>query len=413
MQKNAQNKRKVLLSRYSAKFAFFQVWQIVMFLLIVMSVVVIVLSTHPTFRVERHLQPDNSPKERSPERNVITNDTSIKDITSTSSTKDNDLAFNLSTLQVNFTNMENKADTPHATDNETDKLVGSNDTFSEVFFRDTDLHPALEYIDYFCLMMFTLELLLRFFSCPSKLRFFLNVYNVIDAACIIPDLVVTLLRFILPGFWYLKDSYLFFTYISVASVFRVFRLLKLVSHYRVLRLLFLAVKSSLRELLLLFILMIMGMLLFSTIIYFAEFQDSENCDGPCKISSSFESIPLGFWWSIVTMTTVGYGDIVPVTGTGYLIASLCAICGMLATGLPIPIIASNFIHYHKYDRIKTKLKERRKKECKQPTRPRPSVLTRTDINCCCCFIRPSPVVNSVLPARPVSSMNPVETVWEN
>ena len=64
---------------------------------------------------------------------------------------------------------------------------------------------------------------------------------------------------------------------------------------RSLKILQLAVKSSLRELLLLFLLITMGMVVFSTLIYFAEFEEDDN----------FEHIPICFWWSIVTMTTVG------------------------------------------------------------------------------------------------------------
>ena len=113
----------------------------------------------------------------------------------------------------------------------------------------------------------------------------------------------------------------------------------------------LAVRSSFQELLLLCMLIIMGMLVFSTLIYFAEFHDAD----------SFMHIPIGFWWSIVTMTTVGYGDYHPESGWGYLVGTLCAVSGMLATGLPIPIIASNFNHYYNFARYRDKLVQRKEK----------------------------------------------------
>ena len=71
------------------------------------------------------------------------------------------------------------------------------------------------------------------------------------------------------------------------------------------------------------------------------------------------NIPIGFWWSIVTMTTVGYGDIIPKTGLGYLVGSLCALTGMLITGLPIPVIANSFHLYCTYAKLKDKLELQR------------------------------------------------------
>ena len=62
------------------------------------------------------------------------------------------------------------------------------------------------------------------------------------------------------------------------------------------------------------------------------------------------------------MTTVGYGDTVPRSGLGCFIGSICAIAGMLATGLPIPIIANNFNHYYFYARYKLKLSARQMPE---------------------------------------------------
>ena len=91
------------------------------------------------------------------------------------------------------------------------------------------------------------------------------------------------------------------------------------------------------------------MLFFSVLIYFAEFSE----DG------SFEHIPIGFWWAIVTMTTVGYGDKVPKTGWGYMVGGLCAITGMLCTSLPIPIIANNFNMYYSYAIKKKEQRERK------------------------------------------------------
>ena len=90
----------------------------------------------------------------------------------------------------------------------------------------------------------------------------------------------------------------------------------------------LTVKKSIPELVLLGFLLMNGMFLFSSMIYMAEYKESKT----------FPNIPMAFWWSIVTLTTVGYGDYYPTTGPGYMIGSLCAISGCILTGLAIPII---------------------------------------------------------------------------
>ena len=71
----------------------------------------------------------------------------------------------------------------------------------------------------------------------------------------------------------------------------------------------------------------------------------------------FDSIPDAFWWAIVTMTTVGYGDMHPITLPGKIIGSICALSGILCLALPVPVIVSNFMYF--YQRTKAN-KHRRK-----------------------------------------------------
>lgn len=217
-----------------------------------------------------------------------------------------------------------------------------------LLYYETDAHPAFFIIDGLCVFVFTVELLLRVISCKNKIVFFKSVYNIIDFLVVIPFFITFIINVIDDSFWLDKQFIIVFGYLGVSSVLRVFRLFKLARHYKSFRLMVLAVKSSIRELVLLFLLISMGMLIFSTLIYFAEFQ----------IESSFTSIPIGFWWSIITMTTVGYGDYQPCGLWGYMVGGICAVSGTLITGLPIPIIASNFNRYYNNARFVKKITSR-------------------------------------------------------
>ena len=125
-------------------------------------------------------------------------------------------------------------------------------------------------------------------------------------------------------------------YIRIAVVLRCLRTWRFVRVFQVMRgweIVALTLQGSIWELGILMVFFIAGMFIFSTLIYFAEYSSSE---------SYFHNIPIGFWWAIVTMTTVGYGDIYPTTPLGYVIGAVCAIMGIFAASLSIPIISSNF-----------------------------------------------------------------------
>ena len=125
--------------------------------------------------------------------------------------------------------------------------------------------------------------------------------------------------------------------LRVMRLVRVFRIFKLSRHSKGLQILGMTLKASLRELALLMFFLLIGVILFSSAIYYAE-AGSER--------SYFKSIPDAFWWAVVTMTTVGYGDMVPHDFWGKIVGSLCAIAGVLTLSLPVPVIVSNFNYFY-------------------------------------------------------------------
>merc|ERR1712150_212824 len=116
----------------------------------------------------------------------------------------------------------------------------------------------------------------------------------------------------------------------------------------------LTLKSSIRELFLLGFFIVIGVILFSSAVFFAEGGDEAGKD------TGFKSIPHAFWWSVVTMTTVGYGDISPTTGLGKVVGSLCAISGVLTIALPVPVIVNNFSYYYQREMVINKIKNEEK-----------------------------------------------------
>jgi len=124
--------------------------------------------------------------------------------------------------------------------------------------------------------------------------------------------------------------------LRVIRLVRVFRIFKLSRHSKGLQILGQTIRASMRELGLLIFFLFICVVLFSSAIYFAE----------TPAGSRFTSIPDAFWWAVVTMTTVGYGDMFPVSAWGKLVGSLCAIAGVLTIALPVPVIVSNFNYFY-------------------------------------------------------------------
>merc|ERR1711962_1764875 len=187
-------------------------------------------------------------------------------------------------------------------------------------------------LDTACVMIFTAEYLLRLFAAPDRCKFMRSVMSVIDFVAIMPYYI---------GLTMSDDNEVSGAFVTL-RVFRVFRIFKFSRHSQGLRILGYTLQSCASELGFLVFSLAMAIIIFATIMFYCE----KNVEG-----STFESIPASFWYTIVTMTTLGYGDMVPYTALGKIIGGVCSLSGVLVIALPVPVIVSNFSRiYHQNQR---------------------------------------------------------------
>lgn len=199
--------------------------------------------------------------------------------------------------------------------------------------RKTVRIQILVYLDTACLAFFTVDLLLRILCCPNVKRYFLSAINVMDALAVFSAyalILVNLLR--------TDEAYTFsnFDILELVQVLRVVRLLRIVRDVMGFKVLSFSLRVSAKDLFVLFLYIILGVVIFANFVYFVESE------------SSIESIPEGWWWAISTLTTVGYGDVVPVTLYGRLIGGLCAISGVIIMAVAIPVFVRTFLLLYAY-----------------------------------------------------------------
>ncbi|KAK4472484.1 hypothetical protein MN116_003732 [Schistosoma mekongi] len=188
-------------------------------------------------------------------------------------------------------------------------------------------------IETLCTFWFTIEIFIRFISCPSPKIFIKDIKNLIDLAAIVPYYITlfnVLITFSCEG---AKNS----ASLAFLRVIRLIRVFKLTKHSSGLQVLVLTFKESIEGLSLFLVAFIVCILVFSSTIYYVEID---------RKGSQIESIPDAFWWAVITMCTVGYGDKVPKGPLGKVVGSVCAVAGVLTLAIPVPIITENFNKFY-------------------------------------------------------------------
>nr|XP_057913634.1 potassium voltage-gated channel subfamily S member 3-like [Doryrhamphus excisus]XP_057913635.1 potassium voltage-gated channel subfamily S member 3-like [Doryrhamphus excisus] len=198
--------------------------------------------------------------------------------------------------------------------------------------------PVLAILEVICIICFSAEFIIRLIVAPSCRKFLWNPLNIIDVASILPFYATLALENAdEESAEENEDIENMGKVVQVLRLMRVLRILKLARHSIGLRALGATVRHSYNEVGLLLLFLSVGISIFSALIYFAEKEEPDTDLG---------TIPSGWWWATITMTTVGFGDTCPVTLAGKIVATLCIICGLLVVALPVTIIFNKFSKYY-------------------------------------------------------------------
>ena len=182
----------------------------------------------------------------------------------------------------------------------------------------------------FSVVVFTIEYLFRFWTCTidnrysnpirGRIRFAVTPLALVDLFAILPFYLPILIPFDL-------------RFIRSIRLFRLFRLLKLGRYSESSETIINVLKAKKEELIIAILLILLSLLFASSLMYFIE-HDAQP--------QAFSSIPAAMWWGVSTLTTVGYGDIYPITPIGKFFGGIIIILGVVMFALPAGIFASGF-----------------------------------------------------------------------
>lgn len=173
-------------------------------------------------------------------------------------------------------------------------------------------------IEWFFTITFTIEYCVRIYCSPKRWQYIRSFYGVCDIASVLP----AYLSIFVPGTNYLLI-------VRLLRVLRIFRVFKLIRYINEANTLIRAMLMARRKILVFFVVVLVLATIFGSIMYLVE--------GP---SNGFSSIPRSIYWTIVTITTVGYGDITPQTIAGQIVASAAMLTGYSIIAIPTGIFTA-------------------------------------------------------------------------
>ena len=170
-------------------------------------------------------------------------------------------------------------------------------------------------------LLFSIEYILRLTAVKRPIRYALSFYGLVDLLAILP----TYISLFVPGAQY-------FLVIRILRVLRIFRVLKLTSYISESRVISTALRASRQKITVFLVAILTIVTVVGSLMYVVEGEEN-----------GFTDIPTSIYWAIVTLTTVGYGDLSPRTGLGKLLASAVMIMGYGIIAVPTGIVTGELI----------------------------------------------------------------------
>lgn len=210
--------------------------------------------------------------------------------------------------------------------------------FETVESLNVSFGPVFNAIEYFSIIVFTIEYIARLWSCTADENYARPVIGRLKFAKQ-PLLIIDLLAF-LP--FYLSLAAVDVRMIRILRIFRIIRLAKLGRYSNAVRTLGHVINQRKEELLVTVLVMLVLLIISSTLVYYAERGLQPEV---------FSSIPAAMWWGVATFTTVGYGDVYPITVLGKCFAAVVSIIGIGMFALPAGIIGSTYLEHFRQEAL--------------------------------------------------------------
>ena len=196
-----------------------------------------------------------------------------------------------------------------------------------------EYHGLLRISEWVFTILFTIEYVARLWCVVSRKKYALSFFGLIDLFAVIP----TYLSVLLPGGEVLAV-------VRILRVLRVFRILKLVQYIGEAEVLVATLKASRFKIVVFLITVMSIVVVIGSIIYLIE--------GP---ENGFTSIPRGLYWSVVTLTTVGYGDVTPQTPIGQGLAAMLMVLGYALIAVPTGLFSAEFVQQNEFQKRASKV----------------------------------------------------------